>query len=262
MDIEVSIIILNYNTPELTTQCVESIVKHTHNLNYEIILVDNGSAPASKAYFEENLLFIPQLNIIYSPKNLGFWGWNNLWYSHSQGAYLFFLNSDTVFDENTAWALYDHYRTWEQFTKVWFLWPQIFYDQAKTQKQMYCTKTPTLFNVFVYNFPGAKKIRKRVYNKFRYADRDREWDKEVGNAWGPAFMCSKKCFEDIGKFDERFFLYMEEFDTAMRLEDRDYHSFYTSKTSLVHLENQSPKKTRKKLRTSFSSMVKFFWKYI
>lgn len=262
MDIDVSIIILNYNTPELTTQCVESIVAHTHNLNYEIILVDNWSKPESKAYFEENLLFIPQLNIIYSEKNLWFGGGNNLGYSQSKGAYLFFLNSDTILFENSVWWLYDHYRTREQFTKVGFMWPRLYYDKEKTQKQMYCTRVPSLFWVFVYNVPFARKIRKNYYNRFRYADRDRDSDKEVGNCGGPAFMCSKKCFEEIGKFDERFFLYMEEFDTAMRLERLDYHNFYTAKTSIIHLENQSPKKTWKKLRTSFASMCKFFVKYI
>ena len=71
MEIEVSVIILNHNTPELTAQCVNSVVSHTRNLNYEIILIDNGSKPESKTYFEENLLFIPQLTTIYSPKNLG-----------------------------------------------------------------------------------------------------------------------------------------------------------------------------------------------
>ena len=121
MDIDVSIIILNYNTPELTAQCIESIVSHTRNLNYEIILVDNGSKPESKTYFEENLLFIPQLQIIYSEHNLGFGGGNNLGYSKSRGQYLFFLNSDTIFTENTAGALYDHYRTFEQFNKVGFM---------------------------------------------------------------------------------------------------------------------------------------------
>gem|GEM_PF-4232276 len=55
------------------------------------------------------------------------------------------------------------------------------------------------------------------YKSLFYHDRDRESDREVGTSGGPAFLCSRKCFEDIGKFDERFFLYMEEFDMAKRL---------------------------------------------
>gem|GEM_PF-5956605 len=69
MGIDVSIIILNYNTPELTAACVQSIVAHTSGIDYEIILVDNGSSPESMAYFDEHLLFIPQLTIISEKEN-------------------------------------------------------------------------------------------------------------------------------------------------------------------------------------------------
>lgn len=86
-----------------------------------------------------------------------------------------------------------------------------------TQKQLFGTRRPTFLDVLLYNIPLLRRLNRKRYDHFRYADWDRDSDKEIGNAGGPAFVCSRRCFEDIGKFDERFFLYMEEFDTAMGL---------------------------------------------
>lgn len=262
MSPQVSIIILNYNTPELTTACVQSIIAHTSDVNYEIILVDNGSKPESKSYFDTYLRDIPEVRIFYESTNHGFWGGNNRGYAHSKGEYIFFLNSDTIILENSIKILYDYYKKQEETTKIGFLAPRLYYDRERTTKQMFGTKVPTFWDVILYNIPGIKKLWMKRYESFRYGDWDRESDKEIGNAWGPAFFCSRLCWEDIGGFDERFFLYMEEFDTAMRLKKKWYHNFFTAKTSIIHLEDQSPKVKWRKIKASLESMLKFFWKYL
>lgn len=69
---QVSIVILNYNTPELTTACVQSLIAHTAEISYEIIVVENGSKPASREYFEQYLTDLPYVHAVYSENNLGF----------------------------------------------------------------------------------------------------------------------------------------------------------------------------------------------
>lgn len=69
---QVSIIILNYNTPELTTACVQSIIAHTSGVDYEIVLIDNGSAENSKEYFDTYLHDMPNLRVFYTHHNRGF----------------------------------------------------------------------------------------------------------------------------------------------------------------------------------------------
>ncbi len=179
---EVSIIILNYNTPELTTACVQSVIAHTHDISYEIVLIDNASKSESKIYFDTHLSNIPELHIHYSTTNRGFGGGNNLGYNHSKGEYLFFLNSDTIIYENSIKILADEYKKHEEQVKTGFLAPRLYYDPAKTTKQIFGTKVPTFWDVMVYNIPKLKKIWKKKYDRFRYADRDRETDKEIGNA--------------------------------------------------------------------------------
>ncbi len=262
MNPQVSIIILNYNTPELTTACIQSIIAHTSDISYEIILVDNGSKREDQAYFEKYLYDTPNTMVYYEPENIGFWPGNNKGYQYSRGTYLLFLNSDTILLENSIKILYDHYIKLEQSEKVGFLAPRLYYDRERTTEQIFGTKAPTFLDVFIYNIPWVKKLFESRYNRFRYSDRKRDTDKQIGNAWGPVFFCSRQCFEDIGKFDERFFLYMEEFDTAMRLKRKWYKSFFTPKTSIVHLENQSPKVKWKKIKASLESMFKFYRKYL
>lgn len=93
---DVSIIIVNYNTKELTANCINSIFSQTKKVKFEIILVDNASTDGSIEYFKtfENIKYIV------SEKNLGFGKANNLGYNFACGKYIFLLNSDTIFINN------------------------------------------------------------------------------------------------------------------------------------------------------------------
>ncbi len=92
MSPEVSIIIINYNTPDFTVSCVESIRKQTLQCAYEIILVDNGSQPDNIARFRHELNGV---TLVESKENLGFAGGNNLGLKYVNSAYVLLLNSDT-----------------------------------------------------------------------------------------------------------------------------------------------------------------------
>ena len=89
---DVSIIIVNYNTKDLTSQCIDSIYEKTQGVRFEIILVDNASTDGSKEVFEKDT----RITYIYSDENLGFGRANNLGAKVAKGKYLFLLNSDTI----------------------------------------------------------------------------------------------------------------------------------------------------------------------
>ena len=87
---DVSIIIVTYNTRQMTAECIDSVCQKTFGIDYEIILVDNASSDDSKAFFEKD----ERVKYIYSQENLGFGRANNLGAGVAQGKYLFLLNSD------------------------------------------------------------------------------------------------------------------------------------------------------------------------
>ena len=93
---ELSIIMINYNTPELTAQAVESILKTTHQVSYEILVIDNSSE-RDKEYRPEALP--APVKVFYGIENKGFGSACNLGAEKAEGSILLFLNSDTILHE-------------------------------------------------------------------------------------------------------------------------------------------------------------------
>src|SRR5258708_2970093 len=89
---DLSIVIVNYNTAQLTKDCITSIKKFTKNIKYEIILIDNASSEGIQ---------VEGLKIIKNKENVGFGGANNQGIKLAKGRYILFLNSDTLLIENS-----------------------------------------------------------------------------------------------------------------------------------------------------------------
>ena len=96
--LDLSIIILNYKTPDLTLTCLESLYTHTSGLDYEVILVDNASEDGVLEKVRERF---PKTRTICNPENLGFSGGNNTGIRISKGRYVALLNSDAKLKENS-----------------------------------------------------------------------------------------------------------------------------------------------------------------
>ena len=101
---DVSIIIVTYNTCQMTGECIDSIIEHTRDVEYEIILVDNASRDASKQTFSND----SRLTYIYNEENIGFGRANNIGAREAKGDYLFLLNSDTLLTNNAIKHFMDY----------------------------------------------------------------------------------------------------------------------------------------------------------
>lgn len=108
MSVEVSIIIVNYNTFQLTCNCIRSIREKTKEVDYEIILVDNAS---DEKEAKEFLNVFPGLNLIINKANIGFAKGNNVGILNANGAYCLLLNSDTELKNNAVKLALDHLKS-------------------------------------------------------------------------------------------------------------------------------------------------------
>ena len=101
---DVSVIIVNYNTIELTLNCINSIFTHTLGIDFEVIVVDNNSDDGSGEILrlDKRIVFIQNL------ANEGFGSANNIGYRYAKGKYLFLLNSDTILLNNAIKLFYDY----------------------------------------------------------------------------------------------------------------------------------------------------------
>lgn len=105
---DVSIIIVNYNTRELLSDCIKSICSNTVDVQYEVIVSDNGSTDGSVEMLRAEY---PQVIIIENKRNIGFGAANNRALDHAKGKYVFFLNSDTILLNNAVKYFKDY---WEK----------------------------------------------------------------------------------------------------------------------------------------------------
>lgn len=105
---DVSIIIVNYNTEKLLYNCLKSIFQNVKDIDFEVIISDNGSTDDSKAMVENNF---PQCKFIENKKNLGFGAANNVGLKQATGKYIFYLNSDTVLLNNSVKIFFDYFES-------------------------------------------------------------------------------------------------------------------------------------------------------
>ena len=107
--LDVSIIIVNYNTKELTRNCLKSVFAQTKGISFEVVVSDNGSTDGSVGMIKSEF---PQVILIENNANLGFGAANNRGLKIAKGKYIFYLNSDTVLLNNAAKIFFDY---WEKF---------------------------------------------------------------------------------------------------------------------------------------------------
>lgn len=225
---DVSIIIVNYNTLDLTRKCIESVINQSKDFSYEIILVDNASSDGSKSFFEK----CDSIKYIYSTKNLGFGLGNNLGIDLATGKYLLFLNSDTLLLNNAIKILYDFM---EDNETVGVCGGNLF-DSNMEPTISFERNRPSLISVL--NDLFGSRIYKLLYGKnltFNFTDRPIS----VGYVSGADMMVRKKIINQVGGFSKDFFMYYEETELTDRINKLGYSIYSVPFAKVQHLEGKS-----------------------
>lgn len=220
---DVSIIIVNYNTSELTAKCVDSIIEKTTDIEYEIIVVDNASKEDTGILEHNN-----NIRFVASDTNLGFGKANNLGAKDARGEYLFFLNPDTYLINN---AIYILHKAMSENRETGICGGNLF------KKDM----TPN--HSFQLRFPGiwaeltdtVSKVFHRRNRDFNYSDKP----KEVAYITGADLMIKKDLFDEVGGFDKDFFMYFEETYLCHSVKSLGYKIMNIPDAHIVHLEGSS-----------------------
>lgn len=224
----VSIIIVNYNALQMTRDCISSIVKETKFLDYEIIIVDNGSVVDN---YDEILVLFPFVKVIRNKANLGFAAANNRALSDIKGKYILFLNNDTLFIEDSLSKIFNYA---EQFNFPLFLSCQLLNEDKSNQETV--VEFPSVWNGFTENFFLYKVFPKsEIFNKYYQNNHTYTEPIEVDVIRGAFMFCTAKAIKDLGGFDERFFFYSEETDLCYRFKKSGGKIILFPGTSIIHL---------------------------
>ncbi len=245
--IEVSIIILNYNQSKLTIDCVTSILRVEKELDFELIVVDNGSKRGEVEMLELSELK-KHYKFIKSDKNGGFGYGNNLGAQHAKGSYLTFINNDTYFKKPCFAFLQDYMIT---HTDIGVCAPQ--------------QLTPN--NVPRSSFDHHHGLRKFFFGSFfletfyRKPNRKAQFDHpiEVDFVQGCFMFFRKSVFEEVGGFDPNIFLYYEEMDICTRLQNKGHKVVYHPGIDFFHIHEAS---TRVSIRTTGAKKAQILYSYL
>jgi N-acetylglucosaminyl-diphospho-decaprenol L-rhamnosyltransferase len=247
----VSIIIVNFNSGALLQKTVDSIFRFLDSQDFEVIVIDNNSTDSSFDYLKS---INGKFSIFFSEENLGFSKGCNLGSVMAKGEYLLFLNPDTEIINVDFKTLIDLYLSDSRIGSIGI--KQIgLYGVNKS-----CANFPTLSNYWLKNL-GLSNIFPNFFS-FRFLSIDYDKSQFVDQVIGSFLFISKQVFNKFNGFDERFFVFYEEMDLALRMNREGYLNYYFSENSVFHLGGGTTSKIKKfQLLYSWDSRIKFFEKH-
>lgn len=235
---DVSVIVVNYNTCQMTKQCIDSIFEKTRGIDYEVILVDNNSSDGSKEYFEND----PRVIYIYNDLNVGFGSANNIGYNYANGDFIFLLNSDTILVNNAIYELWNFMVNHPDLA----ISGGSLVDEGLKSIHSFGLMLPSIKYELDLLLRGC--ISRKLYKRMS-KDIDLNGYAKVGYITGADMMLRRSNIENIGLFDPDFFMYYEETEMTHRYALKGYDSAYYPKAIIKHLVGKSfsVKKNRESL---------------
>lgn len=228
---DISVIIVNYNTRDLLADCIESIIENTAGVDYEIIIVDNASHDNSREAITSRFKYIKWVQ---SHENLGFGRANNMGAKHACGKYLFFLNSDTVLKNNALKLLVTAAdNAGESLGAMGCILENPKGGTCHSYGKFISLKTEFCSMLSIYlRFIKTKENTNPPYITVPTM---------VDYVTGADLLVPKTVFESTGGFDSDFFMYCEEVDWQKRMADTGLCRIVVPGPKIVHLEGGSDK---------------------
>ncbi|WP_040213613.1 glycosyltransferase family 2 protein [Clostridium polynesiense] len=254
---DISIIIVSYNTKQLTLDAIESVFKTTKNVSYEIFVVDNASKDGSVEAIKKS--YGDKVKLIENKENLGFSAANNMAIKKSQGRYILLLNSDTIVKNDTIAKTIAYM---DDNTEAGVLGCKVLLRDGKLDKA--CKRGfPTPWNSFSYLlkldkiFPGDKR-----FGGYHLTYINENETAEVDCVMGAYMLLRKEIIESVGLLDETFFMYGEDVDWCYRIKEAGWKIIYYPEAEIIHYKKaSSAKKGTKTIIEFYRAMYIFYNKH-
>ncbi len=232
---DLSIIIVNYNTLELTKACIDSVRNNTNGIDYEIIVVDNDSSDGSQDFFEtcKEIIFIE------SGDNLGFGRANNLGFKHSKGRYILMLNSDTIVENNILTCMVNHFDSMPN-------------DVACIGSLLvHGNHEPCFSHGFFTKWQWEFGCRVHKGDSTSISG----FQQDVEYVSGADMFVRRWVAEKYGLFDPDFFMYYEDMEICYRYKQNGLRSVLLSEQGIIHLDGASSKSSYRKVCMTSQSYI-------
>lgn len=226
--IDVSIIFVNYNTISLLSDSIESVLDKTHDITYELIVVDNNSIDNSRQILWQKF----SDRIIYKalPENIGFGRANNEGIKIATGRNIFLLNPDTILVNNAVKTLSDFL---DKNPQAGVCGGNLYTKEMEPIFSHYKYQPSLITELNILLNGPLEFIFKNIQHNYL------DYPIEVGFVSGADFMTRKAVLDEVGLFDADFFMYYEETELLVRIKKKGYTLYNVPSAKIVHLEGQS-----------------------
>lgn len=227
---KLSVTIVNYNQKYFPRLCIEALRKSKCDFDFEIIVCDNNSTDESLAYLKKTAKS-GAIALVEPGRNLGYGAGHNFAARKASGKYICILNADITVEKDTLQKLVDYLEAHNN--DVGIVGPKLVYHNGEVQKS--CRRHFKLFDLFVkrtflrHLWPFKTRYRKYIMDDFNH-----ESEQSVDLLVGAFFVMPRNLFEDVDGFDERYFLFMEDFDLCRKVIEAGKRIIYYPAAHAIH----------------------------
>lgn len=246
---DVSIIIVSYNTKKLTSDCLRSLYRQTSGVDFEAIVVDNASTDGSQEMVKRDF---PQAILIENQNNLGFGAANNRGRALAKGKYILYLNSDTLLLNNAIKIFFDYFEQNGEKQNIGALGANLVGTDGNLAHSYgsFLNANTEIKNCARAVFAGAvytalSLFSKRFPPKIPKAAPARFYKGSVDYIEGADLFVKN---DESAAFDERFFLYCEETDLQLQMARAGKLRLLIDGPKIVHLNGASSQKPADRVR--------------
>jgi len=235
---DISIIIVSYNTKDMTQECLESLYTNTPGLNCQVIVIDNASGDGSVEMVQRDF---PHAELIANDTNKGFAAANNQGFLIAKAPLVLLLNSDTLVlgsvIQNSVKYMLDH-------LDVGAFACRVLNSDRTTQKT--CSQYPTFRNIFFMAIGLDRLYPSRIFGQYQYKGWDRNYERDVEVISGCYLLTRKEILQNLGGLDEDFFFFGEETEWCMRIRKSGWKLRFSPVGEIIHHGGGSAKKLKYK----------------
>lgn len=260
--LKLSITIVNYNQKYFPRLCVEALKKSKTDFEFEIIVCDNNSKDQSLDYLK-TAAKSGDILLVEPGRNLGYGGGHNFAAREAKGKYLLILNTDITVEPDTLQKMVDYM---DKHHDIGILAPKLMYHNGEIQKS--CRRHFKFFDLFIKrSFLRHVWPFKQRYEKYIMEDFNHRSTQEMDLVTGAFMLMPRAVFEKIRGFDERYFLFMEDFDLCRKVQEEGCKVVYYSDAVAIHYHKRLSQGSLLRLIFNkiswyhLASAIKYHWKW-
>lgn len=255
--IDLSVIIVNWNTKEYLKECLESLYKEKKHFSIEIFVVDNASSDGSSEMVNVNF---PQATLIENDENVGFARANNQAIRECGGKYVLLINPDTVVLGN---CLENMLNFMEKHPDAGAAGCKIFNVKGELEPFRTAKRFPTPLTKFYVDMHLDRLFPKiKHFGRYSMVGWDRNDIREIDVLSGAFMFVRRKAIQDVGLLDERFFLLAEDIDWCRRIKQKNWKILLNPYAEIIHHSGKAIDRVKiARLNNAIFSHILYFEKH-